>query len=135
MTTMTETSAYRNAKRRYLTEFLAAMAAYTLAVLASSLWLRAHPASAWRVPVALVPLIPIVAALGAWIRLFRRMDEMHRRMQLEALAFAFGGTALLVIAYGFLEVAGFPRLTVWWVWVVMAMLWFVGLFVARRRYR
>lgn len=132
---MTETTAYRNAKRRYLAEFLAAMAAYTLAVFASSLWLRAHPASGWRVPVALVPLVPIVAALWAWVRMFRRMDELYRRIQLEALALAFGGTALLVIAYGFLEVAGFPRLTVWWVWAVMATLWFVGLMVARLRYR
>ncbi|HEX7091798.1 MAG TPA: hypothetical protein VF192_16785 [Longimicrobiales bacterium] len=40
--TMPETSAHRKAKRRYLAEFLAAMAAYALAVLASSLWLRAH---------------------------------------------------------------------------------------------
>jgi len=159
MTAMTETRAYRTAKRRYLAEFLAAMAAYTLAVFASSFWLRAHPGSGWRVPVALAPVVPIVAALWAWVRLFRCMDELYRRIQVEALALAFGGTALLVIdelyrriqvealalafggtallviAYGFLEVAGFPRLTVWWVWVVMATLWFVGLVVARLRYR
>ena len=132
---MTETRAYRNAKRRYLMEFFAAMAAYTLVVVASSLWIRAHPASAWRVPVALAPVVPIVAALWAWVRLFRRMDELYRRIQIEALALAFGGTALLVVAYGFLEVAGFPRLTVWWVWMVMATLWAIGLAVARWRYR
>jgi hypothetical protein len=76
-----------------------------------------------------------VLALWAFVRLFRRVDELHRRMQVEALAFAFGGTALCVISYGFLETAGFEPVSAWWVWVVMALLWFVGLRLARWRYR
>jgi hypothetical protein len=84
---------------------------------------------------ALAPVAPFVLAAWAWVRLFRRIDELHRRMQVEALAFAFGGTALCVITYGFLETAGFRPVSVWWVWTAMALLWFVGLRLARRRYR
>ncbi len=51
------------------------------------------------------------------------------------MAFAFVGTAFVVITYGFLEAAGFPVLSIWWVWVVMALLWLVGRGIGALRYR
>lgn len=130
-----ETPAHRRLHRRYVLEFSAAMLVHFAVVTAAGRWLRTHAESGWRVPVALAPVVPFLLAGWAFLRLFRRVDELHRRMQVEALAFAFGGTALCVITYGFLETAGFPLVSVWWVWVVMALLWFVGLRLAARRYR
>ena len=64
------------------------------------------------------------------------LDELQRQIHLEALAVAFAGTAILVSAWGFLEIAGAPAVR-WglWIWPVMSVLWAAGLVVARRRYR
>ena len=79
----------------------------------------------------------LACAAAAWVilRELRRMDELQRRIQLEALGFAFAGTALLTFSYGFLEGLGYPRLSMFTVWPVMAALWIVGLLMARRRYQ
>ena len=62
------------------------------------------------------------------------MDELQQRLEVEALAFAFGGTALITFAYGFLQDAGFPDLNWFYVWPLMGGLWIVGGFIARRRW-
>ena len=66
----------------------------------------------------------------------RGLDELQRRIHLEALAGAFAGTAILVSTWGFLEIAGAPAVR-WglWIWPVMSVLWAAGLVGARRRYR
>ena len=81
------------------------------------------------------PMIPASAALIAFIRFFRGVDELEQRMHLEGLAFAFGASALATFAYGFLEGAGFPHLNWTFVWPVMALFWIVGGVLARSRYR
>jgi hypothetical protein len=62
------------------------------------------------------------------------MDELQRKLQFEALALAFAGTALLTFGYGFLEGVGLPRLSMFVVWPLMAALWVVGVFIGRVRY-
>ena len=63
-----------------------------------------------------------------------RLDELQRRIQFEAIAFAFAGTALLTFSYGFVENVGFPHLSWFFVWPIMAILWIIGLGIATRRY-
>jgi hypothetical protein len=65
----------------------------------------------------------------------RRMDELQMRIQFEALGFAFAGTAILTFSYGFLEGLGYPKLSMFMVWPILAVLWVVGLVLARRRYQ
>lgn len=96
--------------------------------------LQTYPDAAWRYPVAVTPMIPWVFIVGAYVRYYRRMDELHQRIALEAFAFAFAGTALLTFTYGFLDFAGAPRVNWWFVWPLMAALWIVGGFVARKRW-
>jgi hypothetical protein len=69
------------------------------------------------------------------LRELRRMDELQRRIQLEALAFSFAGTAIVSFSYGFLEGLGYPRLSMFTVWPLLAVLWVAGLVLARRRYQ
>ena len=90
--------------------------------------------AAWSYPVTLLPMIPLAFVLVAWLRFFRRMDELQQRMQMEALAFAFGGTALITFSYGFLQSAGFPDLSWFFVWSLMTALWILGGLIARRRW-
>ena len=118
-------------------QFLLAALGCALVIIAAALVAREYPrGSAMRIALALVQGIATgVTILMPWWGM-KRLDELQRRVQLEALAMAFFGTGILSCAYGFLESAGLPRIE--WgpvIWPVMALLWAVGLVVANRRYR
>ena len=119
---------------RYRNELLLAMLAYVAVLVSTIVIVNDNEDAAWRYPVALLPMIPLGFALIAWVRFFRRMDELQQRIQLEALAFAFGGTALITFAYGFLQDAGFPDLNWFYIWPLMNVFWIVGGFIANRRW-
>ena len=121
--------------RRYAIEFSAALLCYAIVLVGSIKLLGSYGETAWRYPLALSPVFPALAALIAFLRFFRCVDELEQRMHLEGLAFAFGASALATFAYGFLEGAGFPHLNWTFVWPVMAMFWCVGNVLARNRYR
>lgn len=87
-----------------------------MVVLSISIFIiNGHPHTAWRVPLALAPVIPVAFALWAFVRFLGRMDELQRRIQLEALGIAFGGSGLLTFSYGFLEGVGFPHIS----WIII----------------
>jgi hypothetical protein len=122
--------------RTYLTWFIGGLVAYTV-VLFLTLTAFAHGTvpTALRVPVALLPMVPLAVVAFAIVGAIRASDEMQRRIQFEALAFAFAFTALSTFSYGFLEVyAGLPHLSMFSVWPVMAVFWVIGRFIASRRY-
>ena len=123
------------ANRRYAIEFSAAMIGYGIVLIGSIKLLGLYGKTAWRYPMALAPVLPAAAALVAFVRFFRSVDELEQRMHLEGLAFAFGASALSTFAYGFLEGVGFPHLNWTFVWPVMIMFWGIGNALARRRYR
>ena len=122
--------------RQYTMELSAALAIYAF-LLVGSIELLQHVvlASPWRDAVALSPMVAAVAVPWIVLREMRRMDELQVRVQFEALGFAFAGTAILTFSYGFLEGLGYPRLSMFTVWPILAVLWAVGLVLARRRYQ
>ena len=121
--------------RRYVVELLGALLAYTLVLFASIWLLKSNPEAAWRIPVVLAPMIPILLVVASILRFVRRCDELQQRIQLEALAFSFCGTALATMAYGFLQGIGFPMLDWTFVGPLMAALWIIGLVRSNWRYR
>ena len=58
-----------------------------------------------RLILALVPVVPFVLALAGVVRAVGALDELHRRVHLEALAIAFPLTLLLIMTLGLLELA------------------------------
>jgi hypothetical protein len=119
----------------YTKEFLLAMAAYVIVLLVSVTLINISPASAWwRIPLALAPVVPIIFAMIAYMRFMIRMDELQRRIQFEALAFGFGGTAILTFSYGLLENVGLPHISWIFVFPLMCILWGIGSAIASRRY-
>ena len=58
-----------------------------------------------RLLVALVPVVPFMLTLAGVVRGIRSMDELHRRVHLEALVLAFPLTLLLIMTLGLLELA------------------------------
>ena len=113
----------RDARRKYLVELGGSMVIY-MAVLYGSLILAKPMAEGTvRTALLLTPMIPIGFAIWAIARQFRRMDEFVRLRTLESLAIAAAVTVGLSLTYGFLEGAGFPRLSMFWVWPVMGFVW------------
>ena len=85
--------------------------------------------------VALLPVLPALWFATLFARHFGEMDELQRKIQLEALAFAFSAAVILTLGYGFLQHAGCPIPNWVWVWPLMGTCWVIGKFVAQRRYR
>lgn len=126
----------KSASKMYVKEFSLAMGAYVIAVIASVTLINISPNGAWwRIPLALLPIIPALFALRAYLRFFSRMDELQRRIQSEALAFGFASAGLLTFSYGFLENAGLPRLSWVFVFPLMIAMWGIGNGIAARRYQ
>jgi hypothetical protein len=94
-----------------------------------------EPEGSLKLAINLVPMLGALAAAWAVMRGLWQLDEMQRRIQLDAIAIAFLGTALITFGWGFAEGAGLPRLTAFAVWPIMAVLWIAGLAIARHRYR
>lgn len=121
---------------RYMIELGAAFAAYVAALFVSNGLLTVpETGQALRPFISLLPMLPAAAICWAVIRQVRRADEMQRIIHFEALAIAFAATALSTFSYGFLEGVGFPKLSMFSVWPLMAGFWIVGSVIAHRRYR
>lgn len=109
--------------RIYWKELGAALVLYTVVIFAvmprvdsiETLWLRAV--------FALSPMLPILLVTVAIVRHILRMDELQRARAFEVIALSAGATAILSLAYGFLEIAGFPRRSMFAVWIAMGTFW------------
>lgn len=122
--------------RRYVIELMSTIIVYGLVLVGVNLAARHGMVPAgWETPVALLPMLPCLATAFVILRHIRRVDEFQRKIQFEAVAFAFTLTALLTFTYGFLEGQGFPRLSMFAVWPLMGGLWGVGVLITHLRYR
>lgn len=95
-------------------------------------------APALRVAVALAPAIPLVLLLVMFGRAVRSMDELHVRVNLEALAVAFPVILLLIFVLGALELVITLNRDDWsyrHVWQMGAIIYFACLAYAWRRYK
>src|ERR1700730_13935551 len=120
----------------YYLEFASSLVAYGIFLFVSIAALKTLPAdSIWRIPIALLPMLPAAGVVAAVVRQLGRVDELQRRQLLESLSIAFAGSALATFGYGFLENIGFPHISWFFVWTVMGALWLVGSVVTPLRYR
>lgn len=108
---------------------------YPVLLLAVLAILEGHRAGAWRTPVALLPVVPIMLVGVAVARYLARADELERRIQLESLAIAFLATVGTAATSGFLQVSGMTPLSPWLLLVVGGAVWLVALLLLRLRYR
>ncbi|NZA24985.1 hypothetical protein H0E84_01175 [Luteimonas sp. SJ-92] len=127
------------ARKHLKQEFLPAMAAYALVLIASVSALRHVDAIALRSALALLPLVPIGFAARAMLRYVRACDELQRRIELEGMGMGALLLCLCTFALGLLGSAGVLRLdgTVALIWIMPAyvLLYAVCKCVAARRYR
>lgn len=114
-------------------------------ILASIAYAVTLPASIWMLGefdlgileyvIALLPMAPVIAGAMIIMRRIDRLDELQRRIQVQALGFAAMVTGLGTFAYSLMERVGLPPLSLTWVLPLLLALWGVGCFLARRKYR
>ena len=118
-------------------QFIAGMALYAVLVIIQSIVLEPGRWSpVVMVPIAILPMIPAVWGMAGVVAAVRSMDELQRKIHVEASLYALGATAILTFGYGFLEVyAEFPMVSMFWVWPIIALAYGVGQALTRRAYR
>ena len=123
------------AGRDYMLGFgLSMMIGYPVVLIASLWLLREYPDAWWRFLAAVAPVVPILFGLRTFLRFLNRIDELQQRIQLNAVGFAAGATAMITVTYGFLENVGFPQLSWIWIFPMIVLLWGGALAFYNRRY-
>ena len=98
--------------------------------------LAAPPAA--RIAIAFLPTPFFVYYLWTWMKGVSQMDELQRRIELEALGFAFPSALLVLATLGLLDVAitlNPDDFSLRNTWLMMPLLYYVGLLRAKRRYQ
>lgn len=88
--------------------------------------------------VSLLPAAGLLFFILEEVKLIRSLDELQRRIQLEALAIGFPVSMLVLMAMGFLQrVDLLPHAlsTIRDVWFLLPLSYFFALLFAHRRYR
>jgi predicted membrane protein len=116
-------AAERKAGAAYLRELFGSIAIYGALLIPSIIYGQAMEAGPLKTAVLTCPMIGFVLMIWAIARHFGRMDEYQRLMMLETFALSAAFTAAVTFTYGFMENAGYPRLSMFYVWGVMGFSW------------
>jgi uncharacterized protein YebE (UPF0316 family) len=84
--------------------------------------------------IALAPTIPLFIFILAIALAIASLDELQRRIQIEAIAIGFGLTVLVSSTIGLLGLTGFPQPDWIFVSVIMVFSWLVGKLWTRWKY-
>ena len=91
-----------------------------------------------KVAMVLLPAVPFSFFLFRFIGYLRSLDELHRRVHLEALALAFPIATLFLMTLGLVEKAGALSPKYWSyqdVWYYLPIFYLVAVAISWRRYR
>lgn len=87
-----------------------------------------------RALVALLPVLPVLYGIRVFTQTLSKLDELQQRIQLEAFAISIGATGAITFSLGMLEAAGFPMLSLTWVFPMLIGFWGVGVWITTRKY-
>lgn len=134
---MTQEPSAKSVAKRYTRDMLVAGGLYTLVLFAGVYAIRHFELPQWLVIVAaLMPLLPALLMLRAYITFMNGIDEFQRRIQTEALMASAAIVGFGSFAYGFLEEwAGFPHLPLIWVFPALVGIWGAAACIIRLRYK
>jgi len=123
-------------EQRYAREMIIAGLLYSVVVFAGAYATRLDVPQWGMIVAAILPILPALMMLRAYITFVNGIDEFQRRIQSEAVMIAAGVTAFGTFSYGFLEEwAGFPHLPLIWVLPILIGSWGVALCFVRLRYK
>ena len=114
---------------------LAPLALYIGLLALAGVWAPNMENSLWRYVVALLPLIPGLFLAFGIVRVTSKIDEMERRILLEAVAFSFIFTLILLLSFGLLGLVGIPQPSPIIISAIMCFLLLIGKLWGNWRYR
>jgi hypothetical protein len=106
--------------RAYYTEMFGSLVVYTVLVALAVRFGKPMPEGVARTLLLVSPMAGFGLMIWCIARGVSRMDEYLRMRLLENIAIGAAITAGATFTYGFLETAGFPRLSMFTVWCVLA---------------
>jgi hypothetical protein len=109
--------------RAYRAELWVAVLVYVVLLFVSIQLGRPMAEGLPRTLVLLLPMAGFALMIRALVRHVARIDEYQRLRLLESIGIAFAITGAVTFSYGFLETAGFPRVSMFGVWMVMGVSW------------
>ena len=118
--------------KRFLLWMLAAALAYVAASMATHRLGVLPAALPWALTGLAVALA--VASIVAFRRYLRAADELVRKIEIDALAVAFGAGAMFTMLYPLCERLGAPPLGLSDAALVLMFGWFAGAWLGHRRY-
>ncbi len=120
--------------RKYNRDFIAATAVYAGVLLATRLLAKRYDASGLLLVIlAGLPIVPAVGATLVYMRHYKTMDELQKRIQVEAFAAGALFVGLATFSLGFVEDVAAPRISL--IWVLPAMIASWGFIACLLRYR
>jgi len=116
--------------------FISQMVAYAIVLIASE-WLikQVQIANPVRYAIAVIPVIPLLFALAAFLKMLQRMDEMQLRIHVEAFGISLAITGFATFTLGLLENVGIPSPGIIWVFPMMIIVWGIAAFFVSLRYQ
>lgn len=115
----------QSAMRTYLRELFGSIAIYAGLLVPSLYYGQDLSQGPLRTAVLVSPMAGFTLVIWAIARHVGRIDEYQRSVTLQTFSIAAALTAGATFTYGFLENAGYPRLSMFWVWGVMGCAWLV----------
>jgi hypothetical protein len=101
-----------------------------------SQWLlNQYIGQSYQVLVALAPSIPATLLGLSIASAIAHLDELQRRIQLEAIGIAFGGSVIITFSYALMIQVGAPEVSWMFVPLLMVLLWGIGKLWTMWKYR
>jgi hypothetical protein len=122
-------------RKDFLVMFYGALlACWSLANISADMHKSGLPRS-WVIISASAAFASALFAFWNLVLVLRSADELQRKINYQALAFAYSGTLIITLGYSLLEGIVLPHLGHLWVCGLMVVLWSVGLILSSRRYQ
>lgn len=113
----------RQVRSRYQREMIVSFIVYAALLMASIRYGHPMADGLLRTIVLLSPMAGFLGMIRAIARHVRGIDEYQRKFLLETFALAAALTAALTFSYGFLETAGYPKISMFSVWMILCGAW------------
>jgi hypothetical protein len=119
--------------KKYTKRMLLGMAAYILGI--DLLHHISMPPAPYKYLLVLLPILPVIYICFTIIRYIAELDEMWRKIYMEAMAFSGIATGFTCVSYPFLQDIGAPKLPLEFGFFLMWIYYFIGFFFSVRRYK
>ena len=98
-------------------------------------WLDENPLSSWRIVIAALPIFPAIFIATGTVQVIQKLDEMERRIILEAVAISFICSFLVFTGLGLLDMAWPLPLNGVYASLLMAAILIIAKLVIQRKYK